>query len=53
MLYFATLDLAHFFEQCDAARFLPAPEAPGTDLADEASRVILAVEAETCPPPRS
>ncbi len=48
-----TEQAAHFFEQCDVARFLPAPEGQGADLADEASRVILAVEAETCPPPRS
>jgi hypothetical protein len=48
-----TEQAAHFFERCDAARFLPAHEAPGADLAEEASRVVLAVEAETCPPPRS
>jgi hypothetical protein len=48
-----TEQAAHFFAQCDAARFLPAAGAAGADLADEASRVILAVEAETCPPPRS
>jgi hypothetical protein len=48
-----TEQAAHFFAQCDAARFLPTRDEPGADLTDEASRVILAVEAETCPPPRS
>jgi hypothetical protein len=48
-----TEQAAHFFELCDAARFLPAPEVAGTDLAEAASQVVLAVEAETCPPPRS
>ena len=48
-----TEQAAHFYELCDVARFLPAPEGQGTDLAEAASQVVLAVEAETCPPPRS
>lgn len=48
-----TEQAAHFVERCDAARFLPAAVGQGTDLAEAASQLVLAVEAETCPPPRS
>jgi hypothetical protein len=48
-----TEQAAHFMELCDVARFLPAPPGPGADLAEAASQFILAVEAETCAPPRS
>jgi hypothetical protein len=41
--------VSRFFESCDAARFLPAPPPDGLDLPEAAARLILAVEAATCP----
>jgi hypothetical protein len=40
---------SRFFDACDAGRFLPAPPPDGPDLAAAAARLILAVEAATCP----
>jgi hypothetical protein len=40
---------ADFYRACDAVRFLP-PSGAAQDLADEAARLILAVEAATCQP---
>jgi hypothetical protein len=40
---------SRFFESCDAARFRPAPPPDGPDLPEAAARLILAVEAATCP----
>jgi hypothetical protein len=48
-----TREAAQFFQACDSARFLPAPPAEGPDLPASAAQLILALEAQTCPPGRS